>query len=105
MLTLLAIPLAILYECWTNQLLGDTAIIAVVLLSTISDRGAAKTGEKPDPGHLFGQQQVPRRFESPVIALAADPELSRAQHTHGPRPASRRHVAQRIRDRYARREA
>ena len=42
MLTLLAIPLAILYECWTDQLLGDTATIAVVLLSTISDRGAAR---------------------------------------------------------------
>ena len=50
-------------------------------------------------------KQVPRRFESLLIALAADPELSCAQHTHGPRPASRRPWTQRIRDRYPRREA
>ena len=50
-------------------------------------------------------QQILRRFEGLLIALAADPELSRAQHTHGPRPASRRPWTQRTRDRYPRREA
>ena len=66
---LLAILLAILYESWTDQLIGDTATIAVVLLSLISDRTAVRIA----------------KF-SPIVALTL---FSAADPTHFLRVSSR----------------
>ena len=73
MLTLLAIPLAILYESWTDQLIGDTATIAVFLLSTISDRTAVRIAKfspivVSDAVLCCRSDSFPARFE-PLLRL------------------------------------
>ena len=90
-------------------------VVDVSFLTSSTDEDSRKALERRNAWAPRFVTAVPSRSKplwphAPVATsggydTSSGSELPRAQHTHGPRPASRRHVAQRIRDRYARREA